>query len=391
MLKILLFSPNIVEFGRGGEISSMELAAGLNRYYNVSFIDTNVSLGKKLLSKEAIEKKLKGIKNRDRMKYASFHLRNWTFSIAPLWEVLKLFRKINENDIIYASYSDFKNSLMLIMGNLIYRKSKLIIGYRKPLHSRRLFSIYNLKYRASILLLSVFKKRIYHHALSLHAKKYLENFYNPEKVTHITHGIKLDDFKDDTLSKKKKDVLNFLYVGHLIDIPKGFAVLLRGIKEFLEENENLKVKFEICGLGPLQSKLKELEKSYPKYVKYHGYVSNDLIPEIYKNNDVFLFSSRREPFPRVLMEALAGNLLVICSKTIGSVELLKDQVFAFFLSELSSDEIKLKISNVYKLWEKDYDKFLELQKLSKQYIFSNYSLDIELEGFRNLINKIKSS
>jgi hypothetical protein len=29
MIKILVFSPNTVEFGRGGEISSMELASGM--------------------------------------------------------------------------------------------------------------------------------------------------------------------------------------------------------------------------------------------------------------------------------------------------------------------------------------------------------------------------
>ncbi len=235
---------------------------------------------------------------------------------------------------------------------------------------------------------SLFKKRIYHHTLSFHAKKYLENFYQVEKITQITHGIKLDDFKDNCMSKKKKEMLNYLYVGHLIDIPKGFGVLLDGIKEFLEENRDINVRFEICGLGPLQSKLKKLENIYPEHIKYHGYVSNDIIPEIYRSNDVFLFSSRREPFPRVLMEALAGNLIVICSKTIGSIELLKGQDFAFFLNNLTSKEIKKKLLEVYKLWESDYEKFSVLQKLAKNYVFNNFSLDIELKGFRTLINKI---
>lgn len=388
MLRLLLFSPNIVEYGRGGEISSMELAAGLNKYYDVTFIDTNVSLGEKLLSKEAIEKKLEGLENRSRIKYATLHISNLTFSFPYPWEIYKLYKNIKKNKIIYTSYSDLKNSLIFILGNLIYRKTKLIIGYRKPLYSRKLFSIYNLKYRASLLLFSLFKKRIYHHVLSFHAKKYLENFYKAEKVTQITHGIRLDDFKDNSLSNKKREVLNFLYVGHLIDIPKGFGVLLDGIKEFLEENKGINVQFEICGLGPLQSELKKLELNYPEHIKYQGYVSNDLIAEVYKSNDVFLFSSRREPFPRVLMEALAGNLIIICSKTIGSIELLKGQDFAFFLNDLTSKEIKQKILEVYKLWGRDYEKFTALQKLAKNYVFNNFSLDVELEGFRAFINKI---
>jgi glycosyltransferase involved in cell wall biosynthesis len=134
--------------------------------------------------------------------------------------------------------------------------------------------------------------------------------------------------------------------------------------------------------------LKNLERKFPNYVKYQGYVSNEIIPEIYKKNDVFLFSSRREPFPRVLMEALAGNLVIICSKTIGSIELLKGKKFAFFLNELTPQNIKEKIGEVYRLWEKDYQKFSELQNSAKQYVFNNFSHDIEIKGFRNMINKM---
>lgn len=391
MLKLLVFSPNSVRYGRGGEISSMELATGLSKYYNVSFMDTNITPGEILLTNEAINKKLKGVKRLKGMKFAVFHLGNWTFNFPYPWEILKLFKKFRRNDIIYTSYSDLKNSLMFVLSNFISRRSKLIIGYRKPLYSKKIISIYNLKYRASILLLSLFKKRVYHHALSFHAKKFLESFYQPERVTHIIHGIRLDDFFNSEVTKKQKDVLKFLYVGQLIDIPKGFGVLLNGIKQFLEENKNLKVYFEFCGLGPLKTKLEELKSKFPSYLKYHGYVSNDLIPEIYKRNDILLFSSRREPFPRVIMEGLAGKLIIMSSKTIGSVELLKGKEFAFFFKELTPKEIKKNILEIYRLWDTNFQKFSRLQSLAKEYVFKNYSHDIELEGFRALIKKIRKS
>ncbi len=390
MLKLFIFSPNSVRYGRGGEISSMELATGLSKYYNVSFMDTTISPGEKLLTNEAIDKKLKKVKRQRGMKFAVFHLGNWTFNFPYLREILKLLKQFKKNNIVYTSYSDLKTSLMFVLGNFISRRSKLIIGYRKPLYSKRIFSIYNIKYRASLLLLSLFKKRVYHHALSIHAKKFLQNFYQPESVTHIIHGIKLDDYVDsEEEEKKKKDVVKFLYVGQLIDIPKGFGVLLNGITQFLEENKNLKFYFEFCGLGPLKTKLEELQHQFPSYLKYHGYVSNDLIPEIYKRNDVLLFSSRREPFPRVIMEALAGRLVIMSSKTIGSVELLKGEEFAFFLNELTPIEIKKKMLEIYRLWDTNFQKFSRLQNLAKVYVFKNYSHDIELEGFRALIEKIR--
>ncbi|MFW9818091.1 MAG: glycosyltransferase family 4 protein [Candidatus Thorarchaeota archaeon] len=388
MIKILVFSPNNVEFGRGGEISSMELASALNNFYNVSFIDTNISPGEKILTKATIENRLKGIKSRSQIKYASIHLGPWTFTFPYPLEVIRLFSNIKKNNVIYISYSDLKTSIMFILSNLIYRDKKLIIGYRRPLYSKKIFSLYNLKYRISILLLSLFKKRVYHHALSHYAKEFLQNFYSPEKVIHIIHGIGLDNYKNSDLKSKQREVLNFLYVGELIEIPKGFGVLLNAIKQFLDEYGDLKVFFEFCGLGPLESKLKELEKLFPNHIRYHGYVSNDLIPEIYKRNDVFLFSSRREPFPRVLMEALAGNLVIICSKTIGSIELLKKKEFALFLNELTSNEIKTKILEIYRKWEKDYHEFSRLQESAKQYVFDNFSHEMEIEGFRKLINSI---
>ena len=48
----------------------MELASGLNKFFEVTFSDTNRFIGKKLLSKEAIEKKLKGVKREGQLNNA---------------------------------------------------------------------------------------------------------------------------------------------------------------------------------------------------------------------------------------------------------------------------------------------------------------------------------
>ncbi len=389
-LNIFVYSPLALENGRGGEISSMELASGLQKYYNITLMDTNILIGKSILSKEAINKKLKGLKKSGTFRFATFHIFNRCFDFPYPWEVFKFYKKIKDNDIIYASYHNIKMCFLFILFSLLNPKTNFIIGYRKPLYSEKLFSLYNVKYRLSILLFSLFKKRFYHHALSKQAKKFLEKFYDPKKVYHITHGIELDKFYDEGKQKKRKNLLNFVYIGYLDDVHKGVSVLLKAIKQFLDDNKNLKVFFEFCGLGPLEYELKKLENMYPAFIKFYGYISNEEISDYYKKNDVFLFTSRREPFPRVLLEALASELLVICTKTIGSVELLKKKNFAFFLSQLSPIEIKKKIFELYNLWEKDLNKFKELQKKAKNYVFKEYSFSKELEMFRDLINKISN-
>lgn len=387
-MKIFILSPLALENGRGGEISSMELASGLNKFYDVTIFDTNRYIGERLLSKEAIEKKLNGLKRGKQVKFATMKLFNKNFNFPLPGEVFELFKEIKKNDIVYSSIGNFKIDLMLTFFSLIHRKSKFIIGYRKPLYSDKIFSLYNVKYRLSILYLSLFKKRLYHHALSHQAKKFLEKFFQPNKVIHIIHGVKLNDYVNNKIEEESKDILRFSYIGFLDAPHKGVDVLLNGIRQLLEENKNLKLFFEFCGIGPLTEKVKRLEKEYPKFVKYHGYISNELISKYYKRSDVFLFSSRREPFPRAIMEALAAKSIIICSKTIGSIEILKDKKFGFFVSKFSPEGFKEKIKEVYDLWIKNPAIFKEIQELGQKFVFKNYSVSKEIENFKFLIDKI---
>jgi len=88
------------------------------------------------------------------------------------------------------------------------------------------------------------------------------------------------------------------------------GVLLEALEILLKKNENLKIHFEFCGTGPLESKLNELVEKYPKFIQNNGYVPNNEIHEYYLKSDVYLFTSRREPFPRSIMEALGAGLII---------------------------------------------------------------------------------
>ena len=385
-LKILIFSPNAIENGRGGELSSIELAAGLYKFYKISFVHTNKILGGKFLTQKTIKNKLRGIKIDFQMRFATFKISNLLFSFPYPWDIVKLFKKVKNCEIIYTSYSSIKEILLFISFSLLHRKGSYIIGYRKPLYSKKTFSFYNIKYRLSILILSLFKSNFYHHTISYHAKKFLENFYNSEKVKHIVHGVPLNEYAKKV--ENSNDRLNFIYVGSLDDVHKGVGVLLNSIRHLLENNKDLNVFFSFCGAGPLEFELKKLENDYPDYIKYFGYISNDRISEFYKKNDVFLFTSRREPFGRVLIEALASHLLIICTKTYGSIEVLEYKDFAFFLNELTSSELKKNIKFIYNLWKNNPQKFRNLQKEAHNYAIENYSFKKELNSFKIFIQKI---
>lgn len=387
-MKVLLFSPLALENGRGGEISLIELAAGLSKFFNITLIDTNRIMGEKLLSKEVIIQKLSGVKSIKHLRFTTSRFLNRTFSFPFPLEFLKLAREIKMNNIIYSSLGTVKINLMLMFSYLVNRKAKFVIGFRRPLYSEKKISFYNLKYRFSIILLSLFKKRLHFHTISFHAKKFLENFYNPNRITHIIHGVELSNFVSKSIDYTGKKSLHFIYVGHLDDTHKGVGVLLKAIEELLVEKKNIKIVFEFCGAGPLEPRLINLQKRFPEFILYNGYISNDQIADFYKKNDIFLFTSRREPLGRVIIEALASKLVIICTLTYGSIEILKKQDFAFFIHNLTPQAIKEKILEVYNLWDTDQIKIEDLQESAKNYALQNYSLIIELEKFKILFNKI---
>ena len=388
MVKILIFSKNALENGRGGEISYIELAVGLKQYYNVSIIDTNILLSKELLSKDVIQTRLNGVKKIGRIHFATIKILNRVITIPYPGEIIKLYKKIKKYDIIYTSLGNIKINILLILFSLLNRRIKFVIRYNKPLSSEKFLSLYNIKIILSILFFSIFKRNFYHHTLSKTVKKFLSKFYKHDKVIHIIHGIDLSKYKDNGFKLKTQNLLKFIYIGYLDDVHKGIGVLANSIDELLKENNNLNIFFEFCGMGPLDSRIKDLEKKYPNFVKFHGYVSNELISNYYKKGDVFLFTSRAEPFPRSLMEALGAGLIIISNKTIGSIELLKGQEFAFFLKNLSTKSIKKKILEVYSIWIQNRKKFNELKNNAKNYVFENYSFNRELEMFRRFVESI---
>ncbi|MFX0001872.1 MAG: glycosyltransferase family 4 protein [Candidatus Hodarchaeota archaeon] len=389
MTNILIFSPLSLNYGRGGEFSIIELASSLKKYFNVTLVDTNKILGKesKILSKKILNDKLEGIK-RDEFKLAIISIFNKYFSIPYPYRFLKLLKRVKESDVVIFSISGIGTNIIFLILRLLTVRPRFIVSHRIPLYSFKKHSFHNLRLKISFVLFTIFKKRFYHHTISYRRKKFLEAYYKPDKVFHIRHCIELNKFLQDFEAIDQDNCLKFIYVGNLDSVDKGIDILIHAIENILKENKTFKTKFEFCGKGPLESKIKDLESKFPNHVKFNGYVSYNEVPKYYGKSDVFLFTSRREAFGRVIIEALASKLLIISTKTIGSNEILKGKEFAFFLNTLNTLEIEATIKKVYNLWENEPQKFNKLKKLARRHALENYDYSHELSGFVQLINSI---
>jgi len=104
------------------------------------------------------------------------------------------------------------------------------------------------------------------------------------------------------------DKTNLLFVGRLEPM-KGIDLLLKAINDL----DKKKVRLLVVGSGPLEKELKKYS-----FVKYFGRVNQSELYKYYNSADLFVFSSRYEPWGLVPYEALACGAKVL-STDVGDV------------------------------------------------------------------------
>lgn len=145
------------------------------------------------------------------------------------------------------------------------------------------------------------------------------------KVKRKEIGIAEDDFL-------------LLSVGEL-NKNKNHEVVIRALAEL----KNPKIKYVICGQGPLKGYLEDLaeELGVKEQLFLLGF-RTDVI-EICKSANVFVFPSKREGLSVALMEAMACKLPCVVSKIRGNTDLIKEGKGGYFFPAFSKDECKKKL------------------------------------------------
>lgn len=146
-----------------------------------------------------------------------------------------------------------------------------------------------------------------------------------EKIRVIAHGV---DHIDITRNKKKKKVINLLFVGYLLEL-KGVQYIIEAIAELVNKFE-VKVHLRIVGEGPYTKELKKLAEylNVNQFIKWEGFVQpsqNEKLMEFYKNSDIFLLLSQSENYGIVVSEALSMGTPVIVTKRTALTEFLEER------------------------------------------------------------------
>lgn len=165
------------------------------------------------------------------------------------------------------------------------------------------------------------------------AQDYLNSGFDDSRVFVLSNCLNSETFRppasqDEKISLRQKYGFNLesivlLFVGSLIE-RKGFDILVYAFVKLTKHHKNL----VLCVVGPRnKAENPSLDEDYigknldilsqdglSDRVQLMGLIQDrDLLAEIYRTADLFVFPSRREGLPNVVLEAMASGLPVVVS------------------------------------------------------------------------------
>ena len=138
----------------------------------------------------------------------------------------------------------------------------------------------------------------------------------------IPNGVELDRFCP-AQNDEEAETLRLLTVGRL-SATKRIDMLVEAVEILHKERCN--ACLTIAGGGQLEQQLRESVsgKDLRDIVKIAGRVEPEKMPQVYRDNDIFISASAQEGMSNAMLEAMASGLPIITTRCEGVEELITD-------------------------------------------------------------------
>ena len=262
----------------------------------------------------------------------------------------QIFFRLKNFDIIYLHYPFFGTAEIVWLFKLIYKKPKLIIHYHMDVVGLPWY-LQILSWPSKLIQNSLFKKAevILCSSLDYIKNSDIKNFYQkyPNKFQKITFGVDTKKFKPED-KEGLGEVKKILFVGGLDKAHyfKGIEVLLKAVSKLKISNYQL----QIVGDGDLRPEYEKQTKNLKiqDKVKFLGSVTNERLPEIYSQADVFILPSitKGEAFGLVLLEAMASGTPVIASDLPGVRSVFENNIQGLKIKPGDANDLREKLEKI---------------------------------------------
>ncbi|MFX1296628.1 MAG: glycosyltransferase family 4 protein [Promethearchaeota archaeon] len=220
------------------------------------------------------------------------------------------------------------NGFIAVLGGKILKRKTVVCVHGSEIHD------------SSLLYLKTLGNFIISQAsIVLGVSKYITNRMKliwPQKSTFILHnGIELQDYFRNLTPKS---TIELIFIGRLIEI-KRVSDAINAIAELKDDFPNLRLT--IVGSGPAEKSLKKISSnlSVKNFTRFIGEISHKKVPKYLSKADIFIFTSPKEGFPTVLLEAMASGLPILAPKSTAIPELVHNHVNGFLYSPGNNKEL----------------------------------------------------
>ena len=155
------------------------------------------------------------------------------------------------------------------------------------------------------------------------------------RITVMYNGVNTGNYQPNPAAREQMrqemgldGLFVWLAVGRLT-LAKAYPDMIRAFAALYQQNQ--RTVLLICGVGPLESEIKELARTYgvEKHIRFLGLRQD--IPRLMNAADSFLMSSRLEGLPMVLLEASATGLPIVATDVGGNSEIVVDGKTGFIV------------------------------------------------------------
>ncbi|NOZ10646.1 MAG: glycosyltransferase family 4 protein [Gammaproteobacteria bacterium] len=198
---------------------------------------------------------------------------------------------------------------------------------------------------------------------------YKKEFGNSRHYRNIPYYSNLTRFNRQNDFRRDSNAVRVLFSGSLTK-RKGIDLLLDAVHDLYVNDVD--IKLDIIGDGPLRPGILHDIKKYELPVNYHGFIQWNNLPEYYQAADIMCVPSRYDGWGLTVVEGLAAGLPVITTNRVGAgIDIVNNHKNGWLIESNSKKAIYHALYSAYSLGNEC------LKDMSTEAILSAQQYDVQ--------------